>query len=85
MATPAAVGDAVLVTWRDAVASVGWHEYDEVNTDTVDVTTVGLLYAADERALTVVLSQNDGSINGSITIPADWVQRVRVLRRNVAK
>lgn len=79
------IGDAVLVEWRDAVTSHGWMEYDEIATSSDEIVTVGILYARDDRDLTVVSSHGEDQVNGYMTIPTDWVQKVRVLRRNVVK
>lgn len=82
---PPQIGDAVLVEWRDAVGQHGWLDYADVTTSAHPVITVGVLFAADDTDLTVALTHDDTQVNGYITIPRDWVQRVRVLRRKVAK
>ena len=73
----------VEVRWRDACTMSGWREAVKYMEHTpMDITTAGYLLKDTKSAITIVQSQSaDGDFNDCITVPKDWVIKMRVIPR----
>lgn len=71
------------VHWHDACTTSLWRsrkDYLEL-AEPVHCRTVGYLLKKTKRSLTLIMTQgNNDDINGSMTIPRDWIQKITTLR-----
>ena len=77
------IGDAILIKWVDAITDIGWTTYYDANIEPHDCTTVGILLHQNDQALTVALTAGGDQVNGTLTIPAGWIDDLRVIRKQV--
>jgi hypothetical protein len=86
-----AVGDLVMVNWRDAAGASGWMSEEDI-TDWIppDVQTVGWVIVVDKRYIVVCDTISDGHqqhsrFAGTTAIPLSWAETVIILKRKDKK
>ena len=75
------IGDAVLIRWVDAITDAGWTAIRDADQKPHDCTTVGILIHQNDLSITVALTAGGDQVNGTIAIPAGWIDEMTVIKR----
>lgn len=80
MANNAWMKHVVEVTWYDAISMRGWRDKATyAKQKAAPCRTVGYIIKKTKREMVLAQTQGGDEINGSMTIPRDWVQKIRKL------